>query len=76
LLFSKPDLSEWKHLTDTELFEAMGRKNGKDVNERIAWIRKIAKDISSKDESIYALIIPTLFHIVGISDYNDMYSKL
>lgn len=66
LLFSRPAVSEWKNLTDAELFKAMGGRNDKGVSARIAQIREIAQDITSMDESVYELISMTAERILLI----------
>jgi len=75
LLYSKSDLSEWKNLSDKEIFEAMGGKNYRGINEIIIRIKKIAKAITHTDESIYELIKISAETILSIKKQRSAIEK-
>jgi hypothetical protein len=56
-LFSlRPDFSEWKNLSEEEIFEAMGGKRLRGVMEKVEKIKKMSQNISPIDSSISVLI--------------------
>jgi transposase len=71
----RPDFSEWKSLSETELFEAMGRKNLKGVAENIKRIKKIAQHISPVDSSIHILVNAEASQILFYNDQLKIISK-
>ena len=75
LLFSKPNLAEWKNLSEPELLEAMGGRKDRGVNDRITLIRKIAPNIALTDESIYELIRMSAKTILSLKEQAKLIEK-